>query len=333
MYYYARHHPAFARLVYGFTLHRLGIYECNRPLVDYESNKGWEWNLLRGANVPIEIQTPLRIVNFAFLCGMIALVYFGFKHVFGNRLAALAGCLPLIFCHPIYTGPSPYTGVAPYLGTDSMLLFWLAVFWYLWITKGLKGFRGVVLLAVAGGFLVSTKVNGAFVLAGAIVYYAVRSKGVRRILYPLILTAIPFAIFLALNPVYRADDLRWMVKVFRDTVGLMFKLKGFTAEREWGQFTRGEVIAFTFPYWVFYLAVTAVIFYARRERWWRPTVAWALPTIILNWLLIYVPFPRYAGPISMAFLVLFGMCGMRLIVDRLSPAVAGDGGQYGGPPS
>lgn len=332
MYYYARHHPSFARIVYASVLHLMGVYECDKPLVDYESNKGWEWNLLRGAYVPLEIQQPLRLVNFAFLCGMLAFVYFGFKRAFKNRIAAVAGCLPVIFCHPIYTGPSPYIGVAPYIGTDSMLLFWLAAFWYVWMWARDGGFARVFITAIVGGLLISTKFNGAFALAGAAVYFAVSSRGIRRVLYPIVLLAVPFAIFVALNPVYRPGNLAWtarlawMAKALGDTAALMFKLKGLTAEQEWGQFTRTEVIEFAFPYWLFYLAATAIILYARREKWWGPTVAWALPTVLLNWLLIYVPFPRYAAPIAMAFLVLLTMAAMRLILDELaSLGIAGAG--------
>ena len=347
---YATHHPSFARIVYGSVLNSLGIYECDRPLVVYamdaqrwlevitetgnarhplktparealvrypQGRTGSELNLPRGAYPPLEIEMPLRLVNVAFLAGMIAFVYFGFKFVFRNRLAALAGCLPIIFCYPIVTGPTPFTGVAPYIGADSMLLFWMAAFWYAWLRLGGGNVWRVALLGLIGGLMVSTKVNGAFPLAGACIYFFFASRGRQRILRPLLLGGIAFAVFIAMNPIFRAGDALWMARRLRNVVTLMLKLKHLTALQDWGQFSKWEVLSYSFPYWVFYLPVVAVLLEVRRKRWLRVTATWAAPVILLNWFLIYVPFPRYAGPIAMAFLVLFGMTGLQLIADSL----------------
>jgi len=361
--YYATHHPGFARLVYGAVLKGMGVYKCDRPLVIYgldaqrwleiitetgnayrplktplrealvsyaEDKDGKDLNIPRGAYPPLKVEMALRFVNVAFLAGMVAFIYLGFKRIFDNRLAALAGCLPVIFCYPIRTGPAPYIGVAPYIGTDSMLLFWTAAFWYTWLrTAGTGGDarrdktrRGtrfltapittIVLLGLVGGLMVSTKVNGAFTLLGACIYMAAVSRGARRLAWPALLCAIAFAVFLLFNPVYRAGDLAGMARRMRDVPRLMFKLRELTGRQEWGQFTRGQVMAYTFPYWVFYLPAAALVAAVWDRRWARVTAAWALPTILLNWTLIYVPFPRYAGPMAMTFLVLFAPAGIHL---------------------
>lgn len=353
---YAAHHPSFARLVYGGVLNALGIYECDRPIVIYamdaqrwleviietgnahhplktpprealvrypEGRTGLELNISRGAYPPLEIEMPLRLVNVAFLAGMVAFVYFGFKFVFHNRLGALAGCLPIIFCYPIVTGPTPFIGVAPYIGADSMLLFWIAAFWYVWLRLGGGNVWRVGLLGLIGGLMVSTKVNGAFPLAGAGIYFFFASRGPKRILWPLLLGGIAFAVFIAMNPVFRAGDALWMARRLRGVVALMLTLKHLTALQDWGRFTKWEVLSYSFPYWVFYLPVAAVLLEVRRKRSFQVTAAWAAPTIFLNWFLIYVPFPRYAGPIAMAFLVLFGMAGLQLIADSLEKLAEG----------
>ena len=321
MRYYAVHHPSFARIVYGFTLHRMGVYEFNAPLVDYTQTK--EWNFERGAFVPREIEIPLRMVNVAFLSGMIAFVYFGIKRIFGNRALAFAACLPLLFNYPIRDG------ACSYIGTDSMLLFWLAAFWYVWTFAARKGTLGVLALAAVGGFLISTKVNGAFVVAGSCVYYAATARGMRRLWWPAMILAVSGAIFVALNPVYRANDLAWAIKVARSVVQTMFTLKEKSTAHDWAQFTRAEVLKESLPYWFFYMPALAVMLGARKEWWFWPTAAWAGAAVIFNWVLIYIPLLRYSAPISMSFLVLFAAAGIHVILDTYRGSRQGEDGARG----
>ncbi len=306
-YYYARHHPAFARLVYRFVLHSMGVYKLDRPMADYDHS--WEWNLVRGAYPPLKIETALRLVNVAFLSGMVLVVYLGLKRILANRLLALAGCLPIIFHPPVYTS------VCPYIGTDSMLLFWMAAFWYVWLLISNRGLAGVVVLGVTAGFLVSTKVNGAFAVLGACIYYAVTARGIRRLLWPMTLVGLAALVFAVLNPVYRAGDLRWAFKVLGDTISLLFELKKHTADYTWGRCSKMETMLAAFPYWFFYLPTLFLMIRYRRERWMSVTVSWALPTILFNWSFIYIPFAKYAAPISVPFLVLFSAGGLRLLQD------------------
>ncbi len=313
-YYYARHHPSFARLVYRFTLHSIGVYELNRPLVDY--SKDIEYNLVHGAYPPLEIETPLRLVNVAFLAAMVAFVYLGLKRITGSRALSMLGCLPVIY------SPSIYAGACPYLGADSMLLFWLAAFWYTWLCLRDRGAVGILGLGLVGGLMVSTKVNGAFVLLGAGLYYLFAARGMRRLLFPAALALIPFAVFIAMNPVYRAGDLGWMAKSLVDTIRLMFVLKERSQASHWAGYSRIEILRSTFPYWFFYLPVAAIIHRSRRRPWFGVTLAWAAPTVLLNWLLIYMPFPRYAAPIELAFLVLLAATGLPLIRDTFLSGTA-----------
>ena len=312
MYYYAIHHPSFARLVYRFVLHRMGVYELDRPPVNYELSA--EENYARGSFVPREIELPLRLVNVAFLSGMITLVYLAYKRFLGNRALAVAGCLPLLFNAPILTGPCPY------IGADAMLLFWAAAFWFAWVMLANRGGMCVFVLAVIGGFLVSTKINGVFTLLGACVYFAVTANGLRRLVYPLILVVIPLGIFAALNPIYRAGDVTWATKVAKDVLGMMTYLKEKSTSRDWGQFSRAEVLRESFPYWLLYIPALGVIAAARREKWFGPTAAWAAATVIPNLFLIYMPLPRYCAVISVGFLVLFSAAGIRLILETFGPA-------------
>lgn len=315
IYYYAVHHPSFARMVYGGVLHAMGIYEFEAPLVDY--SKSAEWNFDHGAMVPLGIETPLRLVNVAFLSGMIALVYFGLKRILANRALAAAGCLPLIFNSAILGGPCPY------IGTDAMLLFWLAVFWFTWITLGARGTWGVAALSVVAGFLVSTKLNGAFPVAGACAYYAATGKGTQRIIRPLLLAAVPLAMFVAMNPIYRAQDLGWAVKVGKDVVRIMLELKAKSTSKEWAEFTRAEVLRESFPYWYFFIPWAAVAATARREKWFAPTIVWASTVVFLNWALIYIPLLRYSAPISMGFLVAFSATGLTLVARTFRESALG----------
>ncbi len=349
--YYATHHPSLARLVYRAVLNTMGVYECDRPLVVYgldsdrrlellietrvdsgrlvepireplvryaEGMSSIELNLARGALPTLEVQMALRSVNVLFLAGMVAFIYLGLKRIFANRVAALAGTLPVIFSYPLHSAPAPFTALAPYIGVDSMLLFWLSVFWYIWLRVKDESLPGVLLLGAVGGLMVSTKVNGAFVLIGAGLYLLLALRGGRRILFPALLGAVAFGVFILLNPIYRAGDLAWMARRLRDVITLMYRLKHLTAQQEWGRFTRAEVMAYTFPYWIFYLPVTALVVRTWRQRWMRITVAWALPMILLNWFLIYVPFPRYAAPMAVAFLVLFAVAGIPMVTESLT---------------
>jgi len=312
-YYYAVHHPSFMRLVYSVVLHRMGVYEVRRPLVSY--NKDRDWNIEHGAWIPYEIGMPLRYVNVAFLSGMIALLYFAFKRMFRNRALALIACIPILWNPPVRDG------VCIYIGCDSALLFWLAAFWFVWLVTDRRGAGGVIALAAVGGVLASTKINGAFALAGAVLYYALSSKGARRIIYPAALIAIPAAVFLAMNPIYRAGNVNWTISVVRNMLRIMFNLKEATSTVEWAHFTKLEILREAFPYWFFAVPILAVFTTARSEKWFRPTVAWAAATAGLNWVLIYVPMLRYDAPISMSFLVLFDASAIFFLAELLKRTV------------
>lgn len=307
--YYAVHHPSFARIAYGTALRLMGVTEVNRPAVDYSLSI--DENMARGAYVPLHVRTALRLVNVAFLSGMVALLYFGFKAIRPNRALALAACLPFLFNYPIIDEK----GVCPYIGTDAFLLFWLVAFWFVWV-RGPRGWAGVLVLALTGGMLISTKVNGVFTLAGACVYFALREKGFRRAAFPLTLAAVAAAVFVALNPVYRAGDIAWAVSVLRRLVNVMLELKQTTTAEAWGQFSRSEVIRESFPYWFFLLPSIAVIAAARKADWFGPTAAWATATLAPNLLLIYMPLFRYSAVITVSFLVLFMPAGIALVVNE-----------------
>jgi len=320
-FFYAVHHPSLSRIVYRTVLHAQGVYEVERPLVDY--HKAPQWNFDRGAFPPYGVETALRYVNVAFLCGMAAFVYLGLRRILGNRALALAGCLPIFFNVPINNG------ACGYLGTDSMLLFWLAAFWYAWLLARGRGFFATLGLAVVGGLLVSTKVNGAFALVAAAAYFAASSRGYKRVVLPATLLVVPAAIFYALDPIYHGGGAGRVIGVMHETVRIMLALKAQTLSREWAQYARLDLLKESFPYWFFWLPALAVIVSARREKWFWPTAAWAGANVVLNWVLIYVPFLRYAAPMSMSFLVLFGATGLRLVADTYREATGADAGGSG----
>jgi len=195
-----------------------------------------------------------------------------------------------------------------------MLLFWLAAFLFAWLKAPRAGTLGILVLALVGGFLISTKVNGVFTLAGAVAYFAVTARGPRRLLWPLILIAVPLAVFVALNPIYRAGDFRWAAGVLKGVIRIMFRLKAQAASHPWGEYTKIEVLRESFPYWFFYLPAFALLAAARRQKWFAPAACWAAFTVVPNVLLIYIPFLRYSAPISMAFLVLFGAAAISLFI-------------------
>jgi len=321
-YYYATHHPSFARLVYRATLHAMGVYELDRPRYDYDHD--FDWNLRRGAYPPLEIETPLRLVNVAFLSGMIALVYFALKGILANRALAAAGCLPLIFNHPIHSG------AVPYIGTDSMLLFWLAAFLFAWLKAGSRPLAGPLVLGLVGGLMISTKYNGLFPLLGAAVFLGVEAKGWRRLLRPAVMVLLAGALFLALNPVYRTGGLERSRKAFKDAAELHMRLKEKSLGREWTDESKVELLRISFPYLFFYLPAAAMVRHCRRRRWLGVLLAWAGPTVLLNWLFIYVALPRYAAPITMCFLVLFAAAGLNFLRDtwRLETAAAARPGAW-----
>ncbi len=307
-YYFAIHHPSVARIVYRFALHRAGFYEP--PEEAWEYGLGYNDNLALGHRLPYDFRLTLRSVNAAFFAGAVVFIYLSTALILANRFLAVVATLPFAFEPTISNG---WKAVVPYIGADAIFLFFLAAFLYCLLRLKDKGLPGVLALGMIAGITVSTKVNGSFALIGALIYFAAYSRGWRRLAWPVILGAMSVAVFLALNPIYFGGGLSWAVSVFKDTLRLMFYLKETTTALDWGTYTRWETIIGAFPYLSFLVPIAIVVVSARREKWFPVVSCWSASIVVLNLFLVYMPQPRYAAPVRMAFFVILMASGLSLL--------------------
>ena len=305
-YYYCVHHPSLARIVYRWTLRSAGVTSLPMEEWDYEADSAA--NVAMGRVLPYAIRTPLRMVNFSFYLAAIILAYLGLNAVVHNRALAVFGALA------VFIDPGAARGLndaVTYIGADSALAFLTMLSWFVWLKSPQCSLRNAVLVGFVCGLAAATKVNGSFVLLGALGYYAAFSRGWNRLALPLAALAAAAGVFLALNPVYFGGGFGWAAKVFRDTIRVMFYLREVTTVTAWGSYTRFEVIMATLPHLFFVVPVLAICAQWRRDVWFRVTAFWAVPPIVLNLCLVYMYMSRYATPVRTGFLVLFMSAGLK----------------------
>ncbi len=301
-YYYATHHPTLARILYRTALHAIGVTE--RPTQKWDYQTSVEQNV-RDGNAPApRVTRDLRAVNLGVFAVTALVAYFGLSWVLGSRFLGALAVLPMVF-EP--TLSADFRAVLPYIGTDALATLWLVAFWVAWLGAARGGAWTVVLLGVVGGLACGTKINAAFMLAGACVYFAA-SSGWERAWKPLAIGGVSLGVFLALNPVYLGDGPAWTARVLRDVVETMRRLEG-TAELPWARYTREETLLAAFPHALFAVPVVAVLWRSRRDWWLGATAAWAGSVIALNLALIYMPLPRYSAPVRVAFWVMLAAAG------------------------
>ena len=314
------HHPTLARIVYRTVLTAAGYDKPPEAVWKYGAS--YNENIDRGNYLPLKMRRALRLTNAAFFAATVLVVYFGALRVLASPILAVLAVLPIVVEPTMRVG---YKAVVPYAGADALFIFLLVFFWYVWLFVKDRPLAAVVWLGLVGGLAVSTKVNGLFVLAAAMVYYAVFARGWLRLAVPSGILALAAAVFLALDPVYFGGGFQWGWMVFRDTVALMFRLKEVTTDTSWGSFTKMETLAGAFPYLPFIVPAAAAVWRARSAQWFAVTFAWAVSIVVCNLALIYMPQPRYAAPARVAFFILVMAAGLSLWRgERESPAAVAD---------
>lgn len=308
------HHPSLGRIVYRTVLGWAGHAEP--PKGSWKHGASYSENLTLGNVLPKGMQFVLRLTNTAFYAAAAVLTFLGLNRILANSLLATLGVLTFIF-EPTLT--SGYKAVVPYVGADALFVFLLVLFWYAWLLLGRRPLACALALGIIGGLASSAKVNGAFALVAAAVFLAWTARGWLRLALPVLTVALASAIFLALNPVYFGGGFAWGARVLRDTLGLMFNLKEVTTATSWGSFTRFETFAAAFPYYPFLVPAAVLLWQSRREPWFAATFAWAASIIAMNLALIYMPQPRYAAPVRVAFLILVMACGSTLWRRLMEP--------------
>jgi len=321
------HHPTLARIVYRTVLTAAGYDKPPEAVWKYGAS--YDENIRLGNFLPSDMRFVLRLTNAFFFAATVIVAYLGLALILRSRLLGVVASLPIVF-EP--TMRITYKAVVPYIGADAVFVFLLVLAWFLWLRVKDRPLASTLVLGIIGGLAVSTKVNGVFVLLAAAAYYCFSSRGWRRLAVPAGILSLSAAVFLALNPVYFGGGWPWAVMVFRDTLSLMFDLKRVTTATSWGSFTPFETISGTFPCWPLAVPVVAVIWYARDKWWFGVTFAWAASVILCNLTLIYMPQPRDAAPVRIAFFVLMMSAGLTFASAAPSapqPASPGptDGGQ------
>ena len=298
VYYYAVHHPTVARIFYRTALFAMGVHD--RPTYKWDYGTSVEENERRGNVPPKWLVRNLRALNVGVFALTALMLYGGLAWATGSRFWGALATLPVVL-DPTWT--ADFRAVLPYIGTDTLFFLWQTAFWLEWLWAAKRGTAATAALGVVGGLAVATKVNAAFMLAGACLYFVVCSRGWGRVVKPLVLGMVSLAVFLALNPVYWGDGLGWTIQVFGDVKRVMLELKG-TADLPWATYTRWEVVLAAFPHILFAVPAALVLTRAQREWWFAPTAFWSASIIVLNVALIYMPLPRYSAPVRAAFLTI-----------------------------
>jgi hypothetical protein len=318
-YYYAIDHPPVARIVYRCAFHAAGI--TSLPVEDWDYSIPVSDNLARGRVLPYRVRTAARLVNFAFFAGFLLLVYFGLNAIVANRLLSLCAVSALAL-EPTLT--MSFFGIVAYIGADTIFLFCLALSWLAWLRVGSKGAVGPLVVGLAAGLAVSTKMNGSFVVAGAAAYYALYSSGRRRLLYPAISCVAALAVFLALNPVFLGGGFHWAWKVLHDVlVRRAFVKAEHMHANTLFLLTKSQVPFAFLPQLCLLVPVAGIISVWRRSWWFGPTAFWSLPFIIGNLAFLYMFLPKYAAPVRVAFWVFFAAAGLETIARLWRRAPAG----------
>jgi hypothetical protein len=303
----------------------MGVRE--RPTYRWDYGTSVEENVRRGNVPPAWLLRNLRALNVAIYALTALMLYAAVAWATGRRLWGALGALPVIF-DPTWT--ADFRAVLPYVGTDTLFFFWQTAFWLglLWASR--RGTPAAAALGVVGGLAVATKVNASFMLAGAVLYFVICSRGWGRLTRPLVLAAVSLTVFLALNPVYWGDGPGWTIQVFRDVKQVMLELSG-TADLPWATYSRREVVLAAFPHVVFAVPAALVLVRTQREWWFAPTAFWSASIIILNLALIYMPLPRYSAPVRAAFLTIVVLATATVLGDaRMNGACGREaGGQVG----
>ncbi len=323
---YDINHPALSRIVYGTILRAAGV--TKRPEKTYDYGATLRENQAHGNFLSDSERAKIRAVNLAVFAVAALVVYLAMYRILGNRILAAAGTLPVILDATL---TADWRAVVPYPGADTLFFLMTVVVWAVWLRAGASSLTGAVVLGMAGGFVTTTKANGAFLVAGIVLYYAVRGRGLRRLALPLVAGMTAVAVFLILNPIYFGGGFPWMWRVFHDTLWTMGYVKADKTAQAWGQYTRWEIVLAGLPYVLFSLPALGLAWRARRTKWLAPTAFWALSIILGNLAFIYMADPRYTAPARVAFLALASVTALsalqgaaRLFGDaRLRPAAPG----------
>jgi hypothetical protein len=322
-YYYALNHPSFARIVYGALVRAVGITE--RPARRYNYDLGRLVNLRLGNALPQDQMLKVRWLNIGFFTATVLAAFAGLWLVGGNRLLAVIGALPVAL-DPVFS--ADFRAVVPYIGADTLFIFLTVLFWLAWLRLREKTVAAAFALGVLGGLATATKVNGAFMVAGAVFYYALSERGARRAWAAGLVAVLSLIVFLALNPICMGGGLSWAHKVFDDTIHMMEFVRESKVSQTWARYTRMEIILAGLPLAVFLPAVAGLVWRARKERWVEPTIFWSASIVFANLGLIYMADPRYTAPARTAFVLLVSAGAISAFKARQAAARAGtDEGQ------
>ena len=322
-YYYAINHPSFARIVYGQIVRAVGIKE--RPERQYDYSQGRLENLRLGNVLPREEMLKVRWLNIGLFTAAVFAAFAGLWLVGRNRLLAAIGALPVAL-DPVFS--ADFRAVAPYIGADTLFIFLTVGFWAAWLALREKRVAGAIAVGVIGGLTTATKVNGAFMVAGAVLYYAASERGWRRMWVAGLAGIISVIVFAALNPIYFGGGLAWTKAVLRDSIAMMEYVKESKVSQTWAQYTRGEIMLAGLPLAVFLPAVAGLAWRARGEGWLGPTLFWSGSVTVGNLAFIYMADPRYTAPVRAAFVLFASAAAVAAFRARASAAKAeSDGGQ------
>jgi len=311
-YYYCIDHPAAARLVYGAALRAIGVSEITEE--EWNDRESIEHNLARGRYLELGTRTVLRLVNFAFFLGTLALAYLGLEGIVGNKGLSAFGAMALAVEPTMTAGVN---GVVTYIGADAVFVWCVVFAWFVWMSVGDRGLLGAAAAGAAGGLATATKINGSFVVIAIAAYYAASGRGWGRVARPLAAGVAAAAVFLALDPVYLSGGLSWMVEAFRDTIARRLDVKETYGGEAMGLSTRIEMSLAMLPQMYFLAPVAGILAAWRREAWFRATFFWATGVIVLHFALLFRHMPRYEAPVRAAFLILFLGAGLRTVQEVL----------------
>jgi hypothetical protein len=311
-YFYCIDHPAVTRIVYRAALHASGVYSIGQQT--WDSSRKAAANIAEGRLLPDKTRNLLRTVNFFFFLAGVLLVYVGFQGILRNPLLAALAALPLAL-EP--SAIKTELAIVPYIGADAMLFFMLALVWAVWQRIARPGFAAAIALGALAGLATATKLNGAFVLPGLVIYFAVYSRGVSRVLFAAAVCTTAAVVFLALNPVFVGPGPAWSASVLGDMLHARAAVSGWMAARP-GTLTDFQVRYSLFPQVFFLLPIIGVLAGRLKERWFITASLFALPVIVFNLAGAPAMFPRYAAPVREAFFILFVPCGMLALKDLLA---------------
>jgi len=310
-YRYAIDHPSVARYIYRGVLFAIGVHEISTPDVDYHKTE--KWNIENGRLPSLGIVIPLRFTNAAFMLAAVILIYFTAYLILSNAWFALLAALPFVLSQRIAAG------VVAYLGTDAVLAFFLALSLFLWVLLAMKGrdrsLFGIVVISGVASLAASTKVNAALVMIAYMIYLAVVTRGIDRVMKPLLAALICAAIFIGLNPIMRGGGPGWMVGVISDMLETRRVI--WLSQYQDAPMTRAELIRrfFECPSFILPLAGAFIVF--RREKWALPILLWGGTLAAGTLLSVNRTYDRYFLPIEMSVVLAAGVMAWRLLEAAL----------------